>query len=155
MFEYLKQFLDWRFLRLGTTAIEVIPLVVKLPGEQDRYVRKKHRIPDLIALTSRGAQQLCDDDHKIALAHDSPLLIIDWACELNVEEYYIGSRAQYEARGVCEYWIIDNYQKQVSVLILTNDGYEEVCYRGDSWVHSKVFPKLSLTACGMLLYQGL
>ncbi len=149
-FEYLKQFLDWRFFRLGTTAVEVTSLTVKLPSGQVRYVRKKHRIPDLIVLTTGGAQQLCDDDHKITLSHDSPLLIIDWVSEPGTEESYIDQRAQYESRGVYEYWIIDNHQKQVSVLTLTDDGYEEACYRGEDWVNSKAFPELALTACGML-----
>ncbi len=154
-FEYLKQFLDWRFFRLGTTAVEVMPMAVKLPHGQERNVREKVRVPDLMVLTGRGAQQLCDNGRRIALEHDSPLMIMDYVRASGAEVSYIDQRAQYEARGVYEYWIIDNYQKQVSVLTLTNDGYEEVCYRGDSWVNSKVSPKLSLTACGMLLYEGL
>lgn len=155
MFEYLKQFIDWRLFRIGTTAVEVIPLTVALPSGRIRCVRKKHCIPDLIVLTTGGAQQLCDDDCKVALSHDSPLLIVDCICEPDAEEFYIDRKAQYEARGVYEYWIIDDYQSQVSVLTLTEEGYEEVCYCGDDWVYSEVFPKLALTAFGMLPWKGL
>ncbi len=155
MFEYLKQFLDWRFFRLGTTAVEVTPLVVKLPDGQGRYVRKKHRIPNLVVLATGGAQQLCDNNHRITLAHDSPLLIINWVRKLNAEESYIDQRAQYEARGVYEYWIVDRYRKQVSVLTLTDSGYREACYRGDEWVVSEVFPEMAIAASGMLPLENL
>ncbi len=45
--EYLKQFVNWRFLRLNTLAIEVKPTTVELSQERTRRVRQQSRIPAL------------------------------------------------------------------------------------------------------------
>ncbi|MEO1402252.1 MAG: Uma2 family endonuclease [Cyanobacteria bacterium J06635_1] len=46
-------------------------------------------------------------------------------------------RNQYEWRGIPEYWILDPVKGQVTVLFLTEAGYEETVFVGDEVVRSQ------------------
>ena len=63
---------------------------------------------------------------------------------------YIEKRNQYEWRGISEYWIVDLVKEQVTVLFLTEDGYEETVFVGDEVVKSPSFSEWGLTAAEML-----
>ncbi|MEO0534740.1 MAG: Uma2 family endonuclease [Cyanobacteria bacterium P01_A01_bin.123] len=63
---------------------------------------------------------------------------------------YIDKRNQYEWRGILEYWILDPVQMQVTVLFLTEAGYEESLFVGDEVVQSQCFSNWQLTAAEML-----
>ncbi len=154
LFEYLKQFSDWRFFRIGTTAVEVSPVAITTSNQQARHINKRIRVPDLMLLTATGARQLCEDNSKVALNHESPLLIVDAVCDVDADDIYIERSAQYGARGVYEYWILDRYLESVCVLTLTDNGYRASRYRDDDWVVSEVFPEFALTARGMLPLEG-
>ncbi len=67
----------------------------------------------------------------------------------------IEKRVQYEARGVCEYWIADRHQQRVSVLTLKAGRYEETVYQGDSVIFSAAFPQVQLTANSLLTVEEL
>ena len=63
---------------------------------------------------------------------------------------YMEKRNQYEWRGIPEYWIVDPVKGQVTVLFLTEDGYEETVFVGDEVVKSPSFEDWALTAVEML-----
>lgn len=150
LYEYLKQFVNRRCIRMNATAIEVTPMSVRLPNGRTRRVRQKSRIPDLMVLTSKGVEQIRGNYSGLSLEQDNPLLIVEFVSESNSDEDYTDKRAQYEARGVPEYWIADRHQRQVTVLMLRGGRYEEGCYSGASPIQSAVFPRLSLSASDLL-----
>ncbi|NET40229.1 MAG: Uma2 family endonuclease, partial [Cyanothece sp. SIO1E1] len=63
---------------------------------------------------------------------------------------YIDKRNQYEWRGMPEYWIVDPLQGQVTVLFLTEAGYEETVFVDNETVISPTFANWDLTAAEML-----
>ncbi len=150
LYEYLKQFVSRRLIRVNSTAIQVTPTTIALPNGRTRRVRQQSRIPDLMVLSAQGAKQIFGKPSGLALAHENPLLIVEFVSQSNSDEDYTDKRAQYEARGVLEYWIADRHQKQVSVLTLVGDRYTESLYQGDALVRSQVFPLVNLTVNQLL-----
>ena len=62
------------------------------------------------------------------------------------EQDYERKRAQYAARGIAEYWVIDPIEQVVTVLRLENGQYVEVgVFRDGEAIVSPMFPQLSLT----------
>ncbi|TAG87933.1 MAG: Uma2 family endonuclease [Oscillatoriales cyanobacterium] len=60
---------------------------------------------------------------------------------------YISKRAQYAARGIPEYWIVDPQEQIVAVLRLESGEYVEVgVFQGEQALISPTFPQLNLTA---------
>ena len=60
---------------------------------------------------------------------------------------YISKRAQYAARGIPEYWIVDPQEQMVAVLRLESGEYVEVgMFQGEQTLVSPTFPQLNLTA---------
>jgi len=59
---------------------------------------------------------------------------------------YDRKRAQYAARGIAEYWVIDPIEQVVTVLRLQDGQYVEVgVFRDGEAIVSPMFPQLSLT----------
>ena len=59
---------------------------------------------------------------------------------------YERKRAQYAARGIAEYWVIDPIEQVVTVLRLEDGQYVEVgVFRDGEAIVSPMFPQLSLT----------
>jgi Uma2 family endonuclease len=88
----------------------------------------------------------------ITLAMAPPLLVVEVVSPgaENHRRDYVEKRNQYEWRGIPEYWIVDPVLAQVTVLSLTENGYETTIFAGDDGVQSPTFPDLSLTAAAML-----
>ncbi len=146
LLNYLRQFVHWRLLRLNSTALEVTPITVNLPNGKVRKVRRRSRIPDLVVLTAEGRRQIYSSYNALSLTHQNPALVVECVSESNANEDYIDKRAQYEARGIPEYWIVDRHQQQVIVLILRENSYAETCYQGEVVIESQAFPEAVLTA---------
>lgn len=144
--DYLKRFVSRRLFRLNTSAIQVAPMVVALPNGRTRRVRQQSRIPDLMVLSTQGAEQIFGKPSGLALHHDNPLLIVEFVSQSNSDEDYTDKRAQYEARGVLEYWIVDRHQRQVSILVSEDGAYVEANYQGENVLRSRAFPNINLMA---------
>jgi Uma2 family endonuclease len=155
LYEYLKQFVSRRLIRINSTAIQVTPTTLALPNGRTRRIRQQSRIPDLMVLTAQAAKQIFGKPSGLALEHDNPLLIVKFVSQFNSDEDYTDKRAQYEARGVLEYWIADRHQQQVSVLTLAGDRYTESLYQGDATIHSQVLPAVNLSVNQLLTVEDL
>ncbi|MEG4217222.1 Uma2 family endonuclease [Microcoleus sp. Pol14C6] len=65
---------------------------------------------------------------------------------LGSDRDYARKRAQYAARGIAEYWVIDPIEQVVTVLRLQDGQYVEVgVFRDGEAIVSPMFPQLSLT----------
>ncbi len=155
LYEYLKQFVNRHLLRMNSTAIQVTPTAIALADGRTKRIRQQSRIPDLVVLTSIGAQQIFGTPSGLALHHDNPLLIVEFVSESNAGEDYFDKRLQYEARGVREYWIADRHQQKVTVLARVNDRYEEAIYQGDAAIQSSVLPDVAIAAKQILTVDEL
>lgn len=143
---YLEQFVHWRLITQNTAAIEVTPTTLTLKDGRRRRIRQKSRIPDLMVLTLAGERQVFGKPSGLALHHDNPTLIVEFVSESNAGEDYVDKRAQYEARGIKEYWIADRHKQKVTVLTLESDRYEETVCKGTTVLRSKSFPNSTITA---------
>ncbi len=152
---YLEQFVHWRLMMLNTTAIQVTPTTLTLLDGRRRRIRQQSRIPDLMVLTLAGERQIFGKPSGLALHHDNPTLIVEFVSESNAGEDYFDKRAQYEARGVREYWIADRHQQKVTVLTMAGDHYEEAICQGSTAIQSKVFPDAEITAEQVLTIDAL
>jgi len=122
-------------------------LALAMPGQP------KNRYPDLTVLRPEHLDQMRTiGQAAITLAMAPPLLVVEVVSPGNENHRrdYVDKRNQYEWRGIPEYWIVDPEQGQVTVLVLTEQGYGEAVFTGDTWVSSPTFPAWSLTAAAML-----
>jgi Uma2 family endonuclease len=133
------------FLDLQQVVAHVLALAV--PGQP------RNRYPDLVVLRPEHIEQMrALGLTAIALEMAPPLLVVEVVSPgpENHRRDYREKRNQYEWRGIPEYWIVDPEQGQVTVLVLTENGYDETIYTADAVVSSPGFPDWSLTAEAML-----
>ncbi|MEO0869085.1 MAG: Uma2 family endonuclease [Cyanobacteria bacterium J06642_11] len=133
---------------VGFRRVRTHQLALEMPGQP------KNRFPDITVLLPEHLDQLkASGQSAIRLDMHPPMLVVEVVSPGadNHRRDYIDKRNQYEWRGIPEYWIVDPIQQQVTVLVLTTDGYEETLFIGDEIVISQAFPKWSLSAVKMLL----
>ncbi len=117
------------------------------------YGQPKNRFPDLTVLRPEHPEQMrAIGKAAIALDMTPPLLIVEVVSpgSENHRRDYLDKRRQYEERGIPEYWILDPQQAQVTVLWLTDSGYEETVFTGIDVVVSPGFPNWKMTEADML-----
>ncbi len=116
------------------------------------------RFPDLMVLTGSGSAALRDDARSIiTLDMPAPLLVIEVVSpgaegSDNYTRDYIEKRAEYAARGIPEYWLIDPSRQVVMVLTLAAQGvgYVAKSFTGETVIASATFPTFALTAAQIL-----
>ncbi|QYO62480.1 Uma2 family endonuclease [Leptolyngbya sp. 7M] len=133
-------------LLLGHLRVRGHGLELEVRGEP------KNRYPDLTIIREEHIQQLARRN-TIRLSMAPPLLVVEVVSpgELQYERDYIAKRAQYQDRGIPEYWLVDPQQHTVTVLELQNSTYIEVgSFRDGDSICSPHFPELALTAAQVL-----
>ncbi len=144
---YLARFVPYYCLRRGTEVV--------VPG-----LGTTSRFPDLLVLTEAGAAALAGEQRSmVTLAMPVPAVAIEMVSSGkegsdNYNRDYIEKRAEYAARGIPEYWLIDPARQVVLVLTLSLTGagpvYQEQRFMGDQEIMSPTFPTLNLTAAQIL-----
>lgn len=110
-----------------------------------------NRFPDLVILRPEHLS-LTQSQLTIKLDMPPPQLIAEIVSPgsettENYQRDYVRKRAQYAARGIPEYWLIDPDRAVIVVLHLEGDQYSEVGqFRGRDRIVSRAFPQLALTA---------
>ncbi|NJL68858.1 MAG: Uma2 family endonuclease [Microcoleus sp. SM1_3_4] len=107
-----------------------------------------NRYPDLIILAPEHIL-LTANRMTITLDMPPPRLVVEVVSpgRIGRERDYDRKRAQYAARGIPEYWIVDPQEQAIVVLQLESDRYLEVgVFRGEGAIVSPTFPQLNLTA---------
>ncbi|WP_348257715.1 Uma2 family endonuclease [Funiculus sociatus] len=106
-----------------------------------------NRYPDLLILRPEHLEMM-GRRLTIKLDMPPPQLVVEVVSpgKANRERDLIRKRAQYAARGIPEYWLIDSQDQTVTVLSLESDDYVEVgVFRGEEAVISSTFSELQLT----------
>ena len=129
-------------IRNGNKEIQVTPV-------GDRWVNRK---PDLMVLR---AEHLDNSKQAILLDTAPPLFVAEVVSpggknSDNYQRDYVWKRQQYEELGIPEYWIIDPYLKQVTVLELSDGGYVEQVYATPQQITSSTFPTLTVSVQELL-----
>jgi Uma2 family endonuclease len=123
-------------------------IAIATPGQP------KNRYPDLTVLHPDHPDQMkALGQAAITLEMVPPMLVVEVVSPgpENHRRDYFEKRNQYEWRGIPEYWIVDPVLKQVTVLVLDQDGYQETVFAGDAVVQSSLFPDFAGTADAMLI----
>jgi len=109
--------------------------------------RARCRIPDLLVHT---------DESKMAIAHETratitrdmppPALVVEVVSPgpANRDHGYRYKYAEYAARGIAEYWIVDPELRQVTVCQWVNGLYENRVYTATDRLNSVIAPELLL-----------
>lgn len=111
------------------------------------------RNPDLMVLTAELDQLLTQKKQSLITPEmPPPLLVVEVVSpgEPGTDNYdrdYVEKPREYAERGIPEYWIIDPYQHQITVLKLEKGIYIEVgVFRTDEAIVSPEFPELNVSA---------
>ena len=107
-----------------------------------------NRYPDLVVLREEH-WELTQKRLTITLEMPPPRLVVEVVSpgKTSRERDYQRKRAQYEATGIPEYWIVDTQEEQVMVLHLEEGRYIEVgVFREEEMILSPTFGELKLTA---------
>ncbi|MDY7016194.1 MAG: Uma2 family endonuclease, partial [Cyanobacteriota bacterium] len=110
-----------------------------------------NRYPDLVVLRQEH-WDLTQTRLTITLEMPPPRWVVEVVSpgKVNRENDYTHKRAQYAARGIPEYWIIDPQQQLVTVLRLEDKRYVKTEFRGSDRIVSPTFPELELSAQDIL-----
>jgi Uma2 family endonuclease len=110
-----------------------------------------NRFPDLVILRE---EHLALTQTRLTITSEMPLptLVVEIVSpgQPSTENYtrdYVRKHAQYAAREIPEYWLIDPARNVITVLILDGKQYFEVGqFRGLDRLNSPTYPNLQLTA---------
>jgi Uma2 family endonuclease len=110
------------------------------------------RDPDLIIHTRESEAAISGlSEACLRLNDPNPLLVIEVASpgpksSENYQRDYVHKPAEYAARGIREYWIVDAARAWVQVGTLTSGVYQYQTFTGLQPIKSPAFPVLALTA---------
>lgn len=109
------------------------------------------RDPDLTVHSEASATAILSRSQALLdLGMPNPLLVIEVVSpgepgSKNYDRDYVEKRAEYAARGIPEYWLIDPGRAVVIVLVLEGDRYREVGqFRERDCLISPTFPDVQL-----------
>jgi Uma2 family endonuclease len=107
----------------------------------------RNRFPDFVILRPEHIE-LTQKRLTIRLDMPPPVLVMEVVSpgQTNRERDYEDKRAQYQARGISEYWLLDSEQQVVIVLSLVDHVYQESKFQGSDRIISRLFPTFELTA---------
>ncbi|GAB4466401.1 MAG: Uma2 family endonuclease [Elainellaceae cyanobacterium] len=107
------------------------------------------RDPDLMLHSPESARAISGLKQALLLPEmPPPALVIEVVSpgQENRERDYVAKYAEYAARGIPEYWIIDPAAAHIIVCLLNNTQYQQTVFRGDELIGSAALPALHLTA---------
>jgi len=103
------------------------------------------RIPDVVVMQQDNWQALQEREAVIDFDLSAPLLVIEVISPSTKNIDYRAKRAEYAARDIPEYWIIDPLESKVSVLINSDGWYDITEFFDSDRLISPTFPELQLT----------
>ena len=64
---------------------------------------------------------------------------------------YTEKVAEYQEKGIPEYWIVDPISKKITILVLDQGNYTKTIFTGDLAISSVTFPELKVTVREILV----
>jgi Uma2 family endonuclease len=101
-------------------------------------------------MTAAQWDELKGDKRSAAVLRTPPLLVVEVVSPGSRKIDYESKQSEYESIKIPEYWIVDLRKSQISVLLLTDAGYETTVFAGNQQIISPTFPELTLTASQVL-----
>ncbi|NEQ43136.1 MAG: Uma2 family endonuclease [Leptolyngbya sp. SIOISBB] len=138
-----------------------------LQGAGQRVDAETARLPDVMVAPIQSFQ---DSAEETAVLQDAACLVVEIVSPSSVADDYLHKLAEYEAKGIAEYWIVDplalgaaryiGTPKQPTISVyqlnqgaLTTGEYNTPeQFRGSEQVQSDLFPLLQVTA--QQIFQG-
>jgi Uma2 family endonuclease len=114
-------------------------------GVNPQTRRDRSRTPDLCIPTESQWAELKANKKAAAVLKTPPLLVLEIVSQGSRTTDYQSKRSEYESAKVPEYWIVDLMQQKVTVLTLTDTGYQEQVFTNSDRLVSRTFPDLELT----------
>ncbi len=117
--------------------------------------RATARQPDLIVHTEASDAAIMADGKLLRYGLPAPMLVVEVVSNSDTdrqsrERDYTEKLAEYAARGIPEYWIVDPVAGRVTVCRLEGTAYRTVEFRGDAVIESPTFLALKLTVTQVL-----
>jgi Uma2 family endonuclease len=117
--------------------------------------RATSRQPDLIVHTEASARAIYSGSKILMPGMPAPMLVVEVVSNSDSDRRshhrdYIEKLAEYAARGIPEYWIVDPVAERVTVCTLDSTAYQVAEFIGDAAVLSPTFPAFTLTAAQIL-----
>lgn len=114
------------------------------------------RQPDLVVHTEASAAAILSGSRLLMPEMPVPMLVVEVVSSSDADKKsrdrdYTEKRAEYAARGIPEYWIVDPIAAVVWVLRLEGDQYQESGFAGAQGIVSPGFAGLELTAEQVLI----
>ncbi len=118
-------------------------------------IRATARQPDLIVHTKESRAAIMADGKLLRYGMPAPMLVVEVVSNSDTDKKsrdrdYTEKRAEYAARGIPEYWIMDPIGMLVTVCILEGSVYRVAEFQDDEPIRSPAFPALQLTAAQIL-----
>ncbi len=113
------------------------------------------RIPDLLVHSEASYQALAGAKRNLLTRDMSPpALVVEVVSpgEENRNRDYRYKLAEYGARGIAEYWIIDPAEQKIIVCRWVEGQYEDEVFEGETRLVSAVIPEFELTAEQVLAF---
>lgn len=109
------------------------------------------RQPDLIVHTEASKAAIIKDQKLLRFGLPAPRVVVEVVSNSDTDPKsrdrdYKEKRAEYAARGIPEYWIIDPIAAVILVLTLNDGAYEEQRFVKTQRIISASFPELQLVA---------
>jgi Uma2 family endonuclease len=138
----ITSFLFAYFLRAGI-APQLLSMKTEIVVSGSRVTV---RFPDLMVLSEDCAAALAEAPRStITMEMPPPRLVVEVVSpgKKTIDRNYRYKHAQYQARAIAEYWIVDPLTRRVTVLTLVEGLYEEATFEGDAVITSRLLSELA------------
>lgn len=131
----IASFLFVYFARLGISANRLSQKTeIAVTGSKESV-----RVPDLMVLSEEAAIAL-ENATRSTIMPDMPPpeLVIEVVSpgHENINRDYRYKRAQYQARGINEYWIVDPIEQKITILTMNEGLYDEIVFEKKEAINS-------------------
>jgi Uma2 family endonuclease len=138
----IAMFLVVYFARLGISVNRLSQKTeIAVTGSKESV-----RVPDLMVLSEEAAISL-ENATRSTIMPDMPApeLVIEVVSpgQANITRDYRHKRAQYQARGINEYWIVDPLEQKITILTLNEYLYDEAVFQGEQAIASSFLKTLT------------
>jgi len=152
--DYPYEFRDGEFIELqenleNSEVADIIRQVLINAGEDTREIKTSScqievpdgtRRPDLMLLAQRRKGRSI-----IRLDEPTPRLVVEVVSPKSVQADYVEKLAEYESRGIPEYWIVNPKTQSITLNMLQGDRYQSIeLSHPDDVIVSRAVPKVSM-----------